>query len=43
MSQALVHLLPPTDEKLAQKFDLAQKPTADESDDEIVTVPKGAL
>jgi hypothetical protein len=44
VSRSLVHLLNPTDEHLAQKFELAQKPEADETaPSEIVTVPKSAL
>jgi len=44
ISTSLVHLLQPTDEKLQQKFDLAQKPTADETGpSEIQTVPKTSL
>ena len=44
VSTSLVHLLAPTDEKLQQKFELAQKPSADEAQPtEIVTVPKSSL
>ena len=44
VSKSLVHLLNPVDEALQQKFEMAQKPTADETTpSEIVTVPKSAL
>jgi hypothetical protein len=44
VSRSLVHLLNPTDEHLAQKFEMAQKPGADETEpSEIVTVPKSSL
>jgi hypothetical protein len=44
VSRSLVHLLNPTDENLQQKFELAQKPGADEAmPTEIVTVPKSSL
>jgi hypothetical protein len=46
VSKSLVHLLNPTDEKLQQKFELAQKPTADEAaavDEPIATIPKSSL
>jgi hypothetical protein len=44
VSRSLVHLLNPTDVSLQQKFELAQKPGADElAPSEIVTVPKSSL
>jgi hypothetical protein len=44
VSTSLVHLLAPTDEKLQQKFEMAQKPSGDEAQpSEIQTVPKTAL
>ncbi len=44
ISTSLVHLLAPTDEKLQQKFELAQKPGADEAtSDEIQMIPKSSL
>ena len=44
VSRSLVHLLNPTDANLQQKFELAQKPAADEAaPSEIVTVPKSSL
>jgi hypothetical protein len=46
VGKALVHLLNPTDESLQQKFELAQKPTAEEAaakDEPIATIPKSSL
>jgi hypothetical protein len=44
VSTSLVHLLQPTDEKLQQKFEMAQKPGLDETlPSEIQTVPKTSL
>jgi hypothetical protein len=44
VSRSLVHLLNPADQHLAQKFELAQKPTSDESGpSEIEIVPKSSL